>query len=66
MFAVLIVPLVGYNLLPSEIKTSIANALASGQAAKLFIVVAIGLLVIDVIFIALALARFRRAKLILD
>jgi ABC-2 type transport system permease protein len=66
MFAVIIVPVVGYSLLPAETKTSIANALAGGQTAGIFIVVVLGLLIVDVIFIALAMARFQRSKLILD
>lgn len=66
MFAVLFVPIVGFQLLPGETKTAVVIALASGQVGRIITAVAIGLLIIDVIFIALALVRFQRAKLILD
>ena len=65
-FAVMFVPIVVFQLLPSETRAAVATALASGQVGGVVAAVAIGLLIIDVIFIALALARFQRAKLILD
>ena len=66
MFVVLFVPIVGFQLLPGETRASIASALATGQVGGIVVAVVIGLVIVDVIFIVLALARFQRAKLILD
>ncbi len=66
LFAILFVPAIGFQLLPSETKAAVVSALETGQVGGIVAVVVMGLLVSDVIFIALALARFQRAKLILD
>ncbi len=66
MFAILFVPLIGFQLLPGETKAAIVSALETGQVGGIVVFVVIGLVIVDAIFIALAPARFQRAKLILD
>ncbi len=66
MLLFFIVPVFGFQLLPKDTKLSIVNAIASGDATSVIIAVAVIVLILDVLFITLAMARFQRARLILD
>ncbi len=66
MFLLFLVPMFGFQLLPRETKVSAINAIATGDATSVVVVIAIIVLILDVMFIGLAMKRFQRAKLILD
>ena len=60
------VPVYGVQLLPVEWRAQIAGTAAAGGAARLVLVVIVALTVIDISLIIAAMARFRRARLILS
>jgi ABC-2 type transport system permease protein len=66
MFLLFAVPVFGFQLLSRDTKLSVVTAVASGDATSVVIVISIVVLILDVIFIGLAMARFQRAQLILD
>lgn len=66
MVLLFLVPVFGFQLLPKDTKLSVVNAIESGDATNVVIVVAIVILILDLLFIGLAMARFQRAQLILD
>ncbi|HET7376871.1 MAG TPA: hypothetical protein VFK30_09195, partial [Anaerolineae bacterium] len=66
MVLLFLVPVFGLQLLPRDTRLSVVNAIANGDATNIVMVVAIVVLILDVVFIGLALKRFQRARLILD
>ncbi len=63
---IFIIPLVALPLLPESVQVAVATFLSSADFATIATVVIVALLVIDLALFGLALARFRRARLILD
>ena len=61
----LFVPVYGVKLLPAEWRAQIAGTLAAGGAARLVLMIIVTLTVVDTSLIIAAMARFRRARLIL-
>jgi type III secretory pathway component EscS len=61
----LFVPVYGVKLLPGEWRAQIDGTLAAGGAARLVLVIIAALTVVDTSLIIAAMARFRRARLIL-
>ncbi len=57
------VPILAIQALPAELRQSLGSALASGNVTVLALAVGGALLVIDAILLALATARFQRARL---
>jgi ABC-2 type transport system permease protein len=62
----LFVPLYGFQLLPDEWRGQIAGTLAAGGATRLVLFIIVALTVVDISLIIAAMARFRRARLILN
>lgn len=65
-FLFFLVPVLGFQLLSRDTRSAVTGALIRGNVAGIMIAVMLGLLVLDVVFIGLAMARFQRARLILD
>ena len=65
-YAVLLIPILVFPLLPSAVTVNITHFVLNTSFIGLAIGVAVGLTLLDVILILAALARFKRAKLILD
>ncbi len=66
IMALLFVPVYGFQLLPDEWRAQIARTLAAGGAMRLVIVIIVALTAVDSSLIIAAMARFRRARLIID
>jgi ABC-2 type transport system permease protein len=62
----LFVPVYGFQLLPDEWRAQIARTLAAGGATRLVLLIIVALTVVDISLIIAAMARFRRARLILN
>jgi len=62
----LFVPVYGVRLLPGEWRAQIARALGAGGAARPVLVIIAALTVVDISLVIAAMARFRRARLILN
>jgi ABC-2 type transport system permease protein len=62
----LFVPVYGVQLLPDEWRAQIARTLAAGGATSLVLFIIVALTVVDISLIIAAMARFRRARLILN
>jgi ABC-2 type transport system permease protein len=62
----LFVPVYGVQLLPHEFRAQIARALAAGGMLRLALVIIVFLTLVDLLLIRAAMARFRRARLLLD
>ncbi len=60
------VPIIGMSLVPKELSASAGSQLATINAGLVLAVGAIALVAVDVILMAAAMARFKRAELILD
>ena len=56
----------GGNVLPVEWKTWLARSVATWPPANLVLAVAAVLLAIDLVFLFAGIARFQRARLVLD
>lgn len=62
----LFVPVFGIQALPTEWRTRLAQALAVADVSRIFLLVALVLVVLDVGLLVAAMARFQRARLILE
>lgn len=62
----LFVPIYGVQALPNEWKVRLANAFLSTSMMRLLLIVMASLAVLDMILLVAAMARFKRARLILD
>jgi ABC-2 type transport system permease protein len=62
----LFVPVYGVHLLPAEWRAQIVGTLAADGATGLVLVIIVALTVVDTSLIIAAMARFRRARLILN
>ncbi|MDD5466658.1 MAG: ABC transporter permease subunit [Anaerolineales bacterium] len=62
----LFVPVFGIQALPAEWKARLAQALATADVSRIILVVAIVLFVLDLGLLLAAMARFQRARLVLE
>jgi ABC-2 type transport system permease protein len=63
---VILIPILAFPMLPEDLRTPITQFLINANSNTILFAAAILLLVVDAILLAIAEARFRRAKLILD
>jgi ABC-2 type transport system permease protein len=66
IMVILFAPLLIFQVLPVQIKVSIGQALQSVDFSAIVLVAAAVFLALNAVFLSAALARFRRAQLILD
>jgi ABC-2 type transport system permease protein len=66
ILALVFVPIIGLQLLPASARAGLLNALSTAGAGGLFLIVLVLLVALDGVLFVLAMARFQRAKLILD
>jgi len=62
----LFVPILGLRALPPETQARLMELLQGGEAGQVLLIAVVVLLVLDAGLLAAAMARFRRARLILD
>lgn len=60
------VPIIGFNLLPSKLQTSLLNSAKDADIAQIFWLILLVLAAIDAGLLSLAMAMFKRSRLILD
>ena len=61
-----ILPLFGFRALPDDWRVQLARAIVTASTTQIVVVVAAVLVVLDAGLLAIAMARFQRARLILD
>jgi len=66
IMALLFVPIFGAQALPSQMRDHLATTLATAGASKIALLVMAALLILDMALMSAAIARFQRARLILD
>lgn len=60
------IPIIGFNLLPSKLQTSLLNSAKDADIAQVFWLILVVLAAIDAGLLSLAMAMFKRSRLILD
>lgn len=60
------IPILGFNLLPSQLQTSLLNSAKNADGTQLFLISLVILFVLDAGLLAIAMVRFKRSRLILD
>jgi ABC-2 type transport system permease protein len=66
VFALAWVPIIGINLAPDDWKRQALQAMTSSDITTILVAVGLALLIVDVALVSAAMARFQRAKMILD
>lgn len=66
VFAIAWIPILGLNLIPQAWKTVLGEWLKSGDMGPIVPIVVAALLVLDLVLLGVAMARFQRTRLILD
>jgi len=61
-----VLPVFGFRALPDDWRVQLARAIAMASTTQIVVVVAVVLLVLDAGLLAIAMARFQRARLMLD
>jgi ABC-2 type transport system permease protein len=64
--AVTWIPLFGFSLLPTALQTSLLESAKGANTTQLFLISVVILAVVDVGLLLVAMARFKRSRLILD
>lgn len=60
------VPIIGFNLLPNKLQTSLLDYTKNADIAQVFWLILVALALLDAGLLSLAMARFKRSRLILD
>ena len=60
------IPIIGFNLLPSKLQTNLLNSAKDADIAQIFWLILVVLAAIDAGLLSLAMAMFKRSRLILD
>lgn len=66
VLAAFIVPVFGIQMLPAAARTGLVTALLIGDPARVAIVLAVSLAVLDAVLVSAAMVRFRRGRLMLN
>ncbi|MGQ9675420.1 MAG: ABC transporter permease [Chloroflexota bacterium] len=61
--AVVWIPIVGLNVVPDEWKRALGDLARGGDLLPIVVMVAVAILVVDVVLVVVAMARFQRSKL---
>ncbi|MHB8621006.1 MAG: ABC transporter permease [Chloroflexota bacterium] len=64
MMVLFFIPVVGVGALPAAFRTRLLRTLASGGGASIAVIAGLGILALDAVLLWVALARFRRPRLI--
>ena len=66
VFLLLFIPLFAFPLLPEKLQSQVTRWLMNADVTAITLAVSVFLLVLNIVLLAIAMARFRRSRLILD